>query len=164
MRIGIGYDVHALVSGRKLILGGIEIPFSKGLSGHSDADVLIHAIIDALFGAAGQGDIGQHFPDTDDRYAGVSSIDLLKKTHEMLTIDGYSVINIDAVVVCESPKIFPYIKQMKEQIAAALEINESQINIKGKTEEKLGFTGSGDGIKAQAVCLLDGGGFNGNYA
>lgn len=164
MRVGIGYDAHRLSPGKKLILGGVEIPFGKGLVGHSDADVLVHAIIDALFGAAGKGDIGTHFPDTDDRYDGVSSIELLRMTHEFLKIDGYSVVNIDAVVVCEAPKIYMYTKQMKKSIADALGINESLINIKGKTEESLGFTGRGEGIKVEAVCLLEGGDFGGNYA
>ena len=155
MRIGYGYDVHKLVENRKLILGGVEIPYEKGLLGHSDADVLIHAVIDSIFGAAALRDIGYHFPDNDEKYRGVSSIVLLKETAKILKNEGYKIENIDSTIVAQQPKLLPYIPQMIKNMAEALEINENQINVKGKTEEKLGFTGSGDGMKAHAVCLIN---------
>ena len=155
MRIGYGYDVHKLVENRKLILGGVEIPYEKGLLGHSDADVLVHAVIDSILGAAALRDIGYHFPDSDDRFKGVSSIVLLKETAKLLKNAGYEISNIDSTVVAQQPKLLPYIPQMIKNMAEALDINENQINVKGKTEEKLGFTGNGDGMKAEAVCLIN---------
>lgn len=155
MRIGMGYDVHRLVEDRKLILGGVEIPFEKGLLGHSDADVLLHAIMDALLGAAALGDIGKHFPDTDIRYKGISSITLLEHVGKLLSDNLFIIGNIDATVIAQRPKLLPYRKQMTENIAKALNISENQINIKATTEEGLGFTGSGEGISAQAVALLE---------
>ncbi len=155
MRIGYGYDVHKLVEDRKLILGGVEIPYEKGLLGHSDADVLVHAVIDSIFGAAALRDIGYHFPDSDERYKGVSSIVLLKETARILKDAGYKIENIDSTIVAQQPKLLPYIPQMIKNMAEALGIKENQINVKGKTEEKLGFTGSGDGMKAHAVCLIN---------
>lgn len=154
MRIGMGYDVHKLVEGRKLIMGGVEIPYEKGLLGHSDADVLLHAIMDALLGAAALGDIGKHFPDTDDAYKGISSIKLLEKVGELLEENCFFVENIDATIIAQAPKMRPHIDQMREHIAAALGIEVGQVNVKATTEEGLGFTGSGEGISAQAVCLL----------
>ena len=155
MRIGSGYDVHKLVEDRKLILGGVEIPYEKGLLGHSDADVLVHAVIDSIFGAAALRDIGYHFPDSDEKYKGVSSIVLLKETARILNDAGYKIENIDSTIVAQQPKLLPYIPQMIKNMAEALGIKENQINVKGKTEEKLGFTGSGDGMKAHAVCLIN---------
>ena len=155
MRIGIGYDVHRLVYGRKLILGGIEIPFEKGLLGHSDADVLSHAVIDALIGAAGMGDIGLHFPDSDDRYKDISSLELIKMTNEILKKKGYKIVNIDSVVIFQKPRFAPYAESVRKSLADALEIDETQINIKAKTEEGIGFTGRGEGIKAEAVALVE---------
>ena len=143
MRVGYGYDVHRLVEGRKLILGGVEIPYEKGLLGHSDADVLLHAITDALFGAAALGDIGKHFPDTDPAYCGADSLVLLKKCGEELAEHGWRIENIDSTVVAQRPKLAPYIDAMRERIAEALGIHVSQVSVKGKTEEGLGFTGSG---------------------
>lgn len=154
MRIGIGYDVHKLTEERKLILGGVEISFKKGLLGHSDADVLVHAIMDALLGAAALGDIGKHFPDTDEKYKGVNSLLLLKKVKELLSERYYLIGNIDAVIIAQSPKLAPYIDFMIKNIAETLEISENQINIKATTEEGLGFTGNGEGISSQAVCIL----------
>ena len=154
MRIGQGYDVHKLVEGRKLILGGVGIPYEKGLLGHSDADVLVHAVMDALLGAAALGDIGQHFPDTDPRYEGISSIELLKKVGELLEEKGYVVENIDATIIAQKPKMAPHIPTMRENIAEALGIKISQLNIKATTEEGLGFTGQGEGISSQAICSL----------
>lgn len=154
MRIGIGYDVHRLVEDRLLILGGTEIPFELGLLGHSDADVLVHAIMDALLGAAGLGDIGRHFPDTDLKYKGISSIELLRYVKGFIHEAGYSVGNIDAVVICERPKLKDYIVTMEENIARCLEIEPSQINIKATTTEKLGFTGRKEGIASEAVALI----------
>ena len=154
MRIGQGYDVHKLVEGRKLILGGVEIPYEKGLLGHSDADVLVHAVMDALLGAAALGDIGQHFPDTDPRYEGISSIELMKKVGELLEEKGYVVENIDATIIAQKPKMAPHIPTMRENIAEALGIKISQLNIKATTEEGLGFTGQGEGISSQAICSL----------
>ncbi len=153
-RIGHGYDVHRLVSGRKLILGGVEIPFEKGLDGHSDADVLIHAICDALLGAAALGDIGNHFPDTDDRFLGVDSKLLLKETVKMLSGKGYRIANIDSTVIAQRPKLLPYIENMTAIIANLCGIDKTCVNVKATTEEHLGFTGNGDGISAHAVVLI----------
>lgn len=155
MRVGMGYDVHRLVEGRKLILGGVEIPYEKGLLGHSDADVLLHAIMDALLGAAALGDIGQHFPDTDPAYKGASSIELLKRVGELLEENCYYISNIDATVIAQRPKLAGYREQMRANIAEALHLELDQVNIKATTEEGLGFTGTGEGISSQAVCLID---------
>ena len=155
MRVGMGYDVHRLTAGRKLILGGVEIPYGKGLLGHSDADVLVHAVMDALLGAAALGDIGKHFPDTDPEYEGVSSIRLLEHVGRLLDEKGYVIENIDATIVAQRPKMRPYIEQMRENIATALRIETDQVNVKATTEEGLGFTGRGEGIAAQAVALLN---------
>ena len=155
MRIGMGYDVHRLTADRKLILGGVEIPYSKGLLGHSDADVLIHAVMDALLGAAALGDIGKHFPDTDPEYEGVSSIRLLEHVGRLLDEKGYVIENIDAAIVAQRPKMRPYIEQMRENIATALRIETDQVNVKATTEEGLGFTGTGEGISSQAVCAVE---------
>ncbi|HHW67137.1 MAG: 2-C-methyl-D-erythritol 2,4-cyclodiphosphate synthase [Epulopiscium sp.] len=154
MRIGMGYDVHRLAENRELIIGGVKIPYEKGLLGHSDADVLIHAIMDALLGAAGKGDIGKHFPDTDDQYKGISSIELLKRVKEVLDGDNFSILNIDSTIIAQKPKMSPYIDQMRKNISEALGIHISQINIKATTEEGLGFTGEGLGISANAICLI----------
>lgn len=155
MRVGIGYDVHRFAPGRKLILSGVEIPYEQGLLGHSDADVIVHAIMDALLGAAALGDIGQHFPDTDPEYEGISSILLLEKVAQLLKENHYSVGNIDAVIIAQRPKMMPYLAQMRKNTAAALGIEEGRVSIKATTEEGLGFTGRGEGIAAQAVCLLE---------
>lgn len=155
MRVGMGYDVHKLVEGRKLILGGVEIAYEKGLLGHSDADVLIHAVMDALLGAAALGDIGKHFPDTDDKYKGISSVRLLEHVAGLLEEHGYIVENIDATVIAQRPKLRPYIDEMCKNMAEALHLEAEQVNVKATTEEGLGFTGSGEGISAQAVCLLE---------
>lgn len=154
MRIGHGYDVHRLVSGRKLILGGVEIEYEKGLLGHSDADVLLHAVCDSLLGAAALGDIGKHFPDTDQSFKDISSIVLLEKTGEIIRNKGFKVENIDSTVLAQAPKLAPYIDKMRENIANALGIDVSAVSVKATTEEKLGFTGSGEGIAAHAVCLI----------
>ena len=154
MRVGMGYDVHRLVEGRDLVMGGVNIPYEKGLLGHSDADVLLHAIMDALLGAAALGDIGKHFPDSDPAYKGISSILLLEKVGELLTGEGYFVGNIDATIIAQAPKMRPYIDQMRENIAKALDVDVSCINVKATTEEGLGFTGTGEGISAQAICML----------
>lgn len=154
MRIGMGYDVHRLTEGRKLIMGGVEIPHEKGLLGHSDADVLLHAIMDALLGAAALGDIGRHFPDTDEQYKGISSVALLKKVGELLEEHCFLIENIDATIIAQAPKMRPYIDIMRENIADALGIELSQINVKATTEEGLGFTGNKEGISAQAICML----------
>lgn len=154
MRIGQGYDVHRLVEGRKLIIGGVDIPYEKGLLGHSDADVLLHAVMDALLGAAALGDIGQHFPDSDERYKGLSSIALLKEVGKILQENGYMIENIDSTVIAQRPKLLPYRPQMAENIAAALGIEKEQVSVKATTEEGLGFTGTGEGISAQAIALL----------
>lgn len=154
MRIGIGYDVHKLVKGRKLIIGGIEIPHSKGLLGWSDGDVLLHAIIDAILGALGEGDIGKHFPAGDMTYHGIASLKLLDFVKGLLVKQQYVVNNIDCTIVGEEPRFAPFIDRMRNTIAMALDISDSQINIKGKTEEGLGFTGAKKGIKAYAVCLI----------
>ncbi|MGF7186336.1 2-C-methyl-D-erythritol 2,4-cyclodiphosphate synthase [Desulfitispora alkaliphila] len=155
MRIGMGYDVHQLVPDRKLILGGVEIEWELGLLGHSDADVLLHAIKDALLGAAGQGDIGKHFPDTDPKYKGISSIVLLEYVGEILKNNNFKVVNIDAVIIAQRPKLAPYIEQMNQNIANALKIDVGNINVKATTTEKLGYEGRGEGISAQAVCLIE---------
>lgn len=155
MRIGMGYDVHKLTNGRDLILGGVKIPYEKGLLGHSDADVLVHAIMDALLGAAAMGDIGKHFPDTDPAYEGISSIHLLEKVAELLEGQQYLVENIDATIIAQRPKMMPHIESMRKNIADALKISIEQVNIKATTEEGLGFTGTGEGISSQAVCLLE---------
>ena len=157
MRIGHGYDVHRLVEGRKLILGGVEIPWEKGLDGHSDADVLTHAVMDALLGAAAMGDIGKLFPDTDDRFLGICSMELLTEVGSRLRAAGYAVGNIDATVIAQRPKLAPYIDAMRKEIAERLQIDVSLVSVKATTEEHLGFTGSGDGIAAHAVCLLEDG-------
>ena len=155
MRIGTGYDVHRLVDDRKLIIGGVDIPYEKGLLGHSDADVLLHAIMDAILGAAALGDIGKHFPDTDEKYKGADSIMLLKEVARMIDEKNMLVGNIDATIIAQAPKLRPYIDKMRENIADALNIDITQVNVKATTEEKLGFTGEGLGISAQAVCLLE---------
>ena len=154
MRVGMGYDVHKLTEGRKLILGGVDIPWEKGLLGHSDADVLIHAVMDALLGAAALGDIGKHFPDTDPAYKGISSVKLLVHVAGLLREHGYEVGNIAATIIAQKPKMAPHIPQMRKNMAEALGIMESKINVKATTEEGLGFTGSGEGISSQAICLL----------
>lgn len=154
MRIGHGYDVHRLVADRKLILGGVDIPWDKGLLGHSDADVLVHAVMDALLGAAAMGDIGKHFPDTDSAYKDADSLMLLQKVGEKISAAGYAVCNIDATVLAQKPKLAPHISQMVENIACTLGIEPSQVNVKATTEEHLGFTGREEGIAAHAVCLL----------
>ena len=155
MRVGMGYDVHKLAEGRKLILGGVDIAHEKGLLGHSDADVLVHAVMDALLGAAALGDIGKHFPDTDERFRGISSIRLLEHVSGLLEERGYIVENVDATVIAQRPKLRPHIDEMCRNMAAALGVEQEQINVKATTEEGLGFTGSGEGISAQAVCLLE---------
>lgn len=154
MRIGMGYDVHRLVQGRRLVIGGVEIPYEKGLLGHSDADVLLHAVMDALLGAAALGDIGKHFPDTDPAYKGISSVTLLKRVGELLEENRFLIENIDATIIAQAPKMRPYIDRMRANIAEALKIEAGQVNIKATTEEGLGFTGSGEGISSQAVCML----------
>lgn len=154
MRAGIGYDVHRLVEGRDLILGGVKIPYEKGLLGHSDADVLLHAVMDALLGAAALGDIGVHFPDTQEEYRGISSLELLRRVGAMLKERRYLIGNIDAVIIAQEPKMAPHIPQMKKNVADVLRLSEDQVNIKATTEERLGFTGRGEGIAAQAVCTL----------
>ncbi|MGN0659774.1 MAG: 2-C-methyl-D-erythritol 2,4-cyclodiphosphate synthase [Emergencia sp.] len=154
-RIGTGFDVHCLTEGRRLILGGVDIPFEKGLLGHSDADVLIHALMDALLGAAGLGDIGRLFPDTDDTYKGISSLLLLEKVAERLAEEGFTLGNADITVICQRPKLAPYVETMRENIARAVKTETGRISIKATTTEKLGFTGRGEGIAAEAVCLLN---------
>lgn len=154
MRIGHGYDVHRLQKGRELIIGGVKIPYEKGLLGHSDADVLIHAVMDALLGAAGLGDIGIHFPDTDEAYRGADSVELLKQVCILLKQKGYRIENIDATILAQAPKMKPHIPEMRRILAASCGIGEDQVNIKATTEEGLGFTGEGLGIAAHAVCLL----------
>lgn len=155
MRIGHGYDVHRFAAGRKCIIGGVEIPYDRGLLGHSDADVLLHAVADALLGAAALGDIGTHFPDTDAQFKGADSRILLAKTAQMLKQAGYKIANIDATIIAQAPKMKPYIPQMRENIATACGCSVDKISVKATTEEGLGFTGSGDGIAAHAVCLID---------
>ena len=154
MRVGMGYDVHRLVEDRKLIIGGVEIPYEKGLLGHSDADVLLHAIMDALLGAAALGDIGKHFPDNDDRYKGISSLELLRQVGKLLDEKNYVIENIDATIIAQKPKMRPYIDTMRENIAGALGIELFQVNVKATTEEGLGFTGAMEGISSQAICML----------
>ena len=154
IRIGHGYDVHRLTEGRRLIIGGVNIPYEKGLLGHSDADVLVHAVMDSMLGALALGDIGKHFPDTSPEYEGADSIALLKKVSEIISEKGYTVGNIDSTIICQSPKLAPYIEQMRYNIASALECDVSQVSVKATTEERLGFTGSGEGIAAHAVCIL----------
>lgn len=155
MRIGHGYDVHRLVEGRKLIMGGVNIPYEKGLLGHSDADVLLHAIMDALLGAAAMGDIGKHFPDKDPQYAGADSMMLTRHVARLLRDAGYSIVNIDATVIAQAPKLAPHITAMRQNIADVLNIDIGQVSVKATTEERLGFTGDGSGISAHAVCLID---------
>ena len=155
MRIGNGYDVHRLVEGRKLILGGVDIEYEFGLLGHSDADVLVHAVMDALLGAAALGDIGKHFPDTDEAYKGADSIVLLEKVAEIIGKEGYSVVNLDATVIAQSPKLAPHIEKMRENIAKAVKTDVKNVSIKATTTEKLGFEGRKEGISAMAVCLID---------
>ena len=154
MRIGMGYDVHKLVEGRKLIMGGVDIPYEKGLLGHSDADVLLHAIMDALLGAAALGDIGKHFPDTDEMFKGISSILLLKEVGKLIKENGCEIGNIDSTIIAQKPKMAPHIPTMVKNIAEALEISIDQVNVKATTEEGLGFTGRGEGISANSICLL----------
>lgn len=153
-RSGIGFDVHKLVEGRKCIIGGVDIPYEKGLLGHSDADVLLHAISDALLGAAGLGDIGTYFPDTDPAFKGADSLELLRKVGEEVAKAGYEIVNIDSVVICERPKVNPHKDAMKANIARVLGLEVAQVGIKGSTTEKLGFTGRGEGIEAQAVAMV----------
>lgn len=154
MRIGMGYDVHKLVENRDLIIGGVVIPYDKGLLGHSDADVLTHAIMDSLLGASALGDIGKHFPDTDPKYKGISSIKLLEHVGQLLRSSNYKIGNIDATIIAQNPKMAPHIPLMIKNIAATLKIEENKINVKATTEEGLGFTGSGEGISSQSICLL----------
>ena len=155
LRIGHGYDVHRLTEGRALILGGVAVPYEKGLLGHSDADVLTHAVMDALLGAAGLGDIGRHFPDSDPAYAGADSMKLLDHVMALLREKGWQVGNADATILAQKPKLAPYISEMRRRLAAGLGVPEDQVNVKATTEEKLGFTGSGEGMAAHAVCLLE---------
>ena len=155
MRIGHGYDVHRLVEGRDLILGGVKIPYEKGLLGHSDADVLLHAVSDALLGAAGLGDIGRHFPDTDPQYKGADSLELLRQVYWKISEKGYKVGNIDVTMIAQRPKLKDYIPQMQANIAAAVGTAPDRVNVKATTEEKLGFTGTGEGMACHAVCLLE---------
>lgn len=154
MRVGMGYDVHRLTENRDLILGGVKIPYEKGLLGHSDADVLLHAIMDALLGAAAMGDIGNHFPDTDPEYEGASSMKLLEHVGKLLEEENYQIINIDATIIAQRPKMAPHIPQMVENVARVLKLEKNQVNIKATTEEGLGFTGTGEGISSQAICAL----------
>lgn len=156
MRVGMGYDVHKLVEGRDLILGGVTVPHTLGLLGHSDADVLVHAIMDALLGAVALGDIGKHFPDTDPQYAGISSMKLLEHVRDLIEKEGYVIENIDATVIAQKPKLRPYIEQMEQNVADTLRIAKNQVNIKATTEEGLGFTGAQEGISANAICSLTG--------
>lgn len=154
IRIGHGYDVHRLKEGRELILGGVNIPYERGLDGHSDADVLAHAIADALLGAAALGDIGKHFPDTDERYKGADSLMLLNRVVSVLSMRGYSISNVDATIIAQAPKLAPYIELMRKKLALAMRVGTDRVSVKATTEEKLGFTGNGDGIAAHAVCLI----------
>ena len=154
MRIGTGYDVHKLAEGRKLIIGGVEIPYEKGLLGHSDADVLVHAIMDALLGAAALGDIGKHFPDTDPKYNGADSLMLMREVRRILKENGYRIGNVDSTIIAQAPKMSPHIDTMRRNIAEALGLDVSQVSVKATTEERLGFTGRGEGISAQAVALI----------
>ena len=154
MRIGMGYDVHRLVEGRDLIIGGVKIPYEKGLLGHSDADVALHALMDAMLGAAAMGDIGRHFPDSEERYKGISSMKLLNETSRLIRDAGYKVGNIDITIMAQRPKMLPYISQMRENIASALGIRQDNVNVKATTTERLGFVGREEGIAAEAVCIL----------
>lgn len=154
-KVGIGYDVHRLVENRKLILGGVEVPYEKGLLGHSDADVLLHAIMDSILGALAKGDIGKHFPDTASKFKDISSMELLKTVGNMADTDNYRISNIDSIVIAQNPKISPYIEKMRLNISTALNLDIDQINVKATTEEKLGFTGDGSGISSQAICLIE---------
>ena len=154
MRIGTGYDVHKLVEGRKLIIGGVEIPYEKGLLGHSDADVLVHAVMDALLGAAALGDIGKHFPDSDPKYKGADSLMLMREVRRILSENGFEVGNVDATIIAQAPKMSPHIDTMRRNIADVLGLDVSQVSVKATTEERLGFTGRGEGISAQAVALI----------
>ena len=154
MRVGLGYDVHKLVEGRKLIIGGVHIPHEKGLLGHSDADVLIHAVMDSILGALALGDIGKHFPDTDEKYKGADSIKLLEFVYNLIADKGYSIGNIDCTIIAQSPKMAPHIQNMRENIAKTLNTSIENINVKATTEEGLGFTGAKEGISAQSICLL----------
>ncbi len=155
MRVGMGYDVHKLVENRDLIIGGVKIPYEKGLLGHSDADVLLHAISDALLGAAALGDIGKHFPDTDERFKGADSLELLRQVGVMLEEKLYIIENIDATIIAQRPKMLPHIPAMRENIARVLKLDVEQVNVKATTEEGMGFTGTGDGISSQAICLIN---------
>ena len=155
LRIGHGYDVHRLTQGRKLILGGVEIPFARGLDGHSDADVLTHAVMDGLLGAAALGDIGKLFPDHDDAYLGADSLALLQKVRELLAQEGYAIVNVDATIIAQAPKIAPYITDMRQNLAAAMALDAAQVSVKATTEERLGFTGEGLGMAAHAVVLIE---------
>lgn len=155
LRIGNGYDVHKLVEGRKLILGGVEIPHTKGVLGHSDGDVLIHAIMDAMLGALALGDIGQHFPDTDMKYENIDSTILLRRVKELIQEKGYKVVNLDSIIVLQKPKVKPYIEAMRKKVAEVLEIDVEQVSVKATTEEKLGFTGDESGVKSYCVVLLE---------
>ncbi|EES64660.2 2-C-methyl-D-erythritol 2,4-cyclodiphosphate synthase [Fusobacterium varium ATCC 27725] len=155
IRIGNGYDVHVLAEGRKLILGGVEIPHTKGVLGHSDGDVLVHAIMDAMLGALALGDIGQHFPDTDMKYENIDSTILLKRVKELIAERGYKIINLDSIIVLQKPKVKPYIEAMRKRIAEVLEIDVEQVSVKATTEEKLGFTGDESGVKSYCVVLLE---------
>ena len=154
MRIGTGYDVHKLAEGRRLIIGGVDIPYEKGLLGHSDADVLVHAIMDALLGAAALGDIGKHFPDTDEKYKGADSLMLMREVRRILEENGFGIVNVDSTIIAQAPKMKPHIEQMRQNIADALQVDVSSVSVKATTEERLGFTGRGEGISAQAVCLI----------
>ena len=154
MRVGLGYDVHKLVDGRKLIIGGVDIPHEKGLLGHSDADVLVHAVMDSILGALALGDIGKHFPDTDEKYKGADSIKLLEFVHNLIDEKGYGIGNIDSTIIAQSPKMAPHISNMRENMAKALNTSIDNINVKATTEEGLGFTGAKEGIAAQSICLL----------
>ncbi|WP_279381248.1 2-C-methyl-D-erythritol 2,4-cyclodiphosphate synthase [Clostridium pascui] len=155
MRVGIGYDVHKLVNGRKLILGGVHIPYEKGLLGHSDADVLIHAIMDSILGASALGDIGKHFPDTKEEYNGIDSLKLLKEVSKLIMEKNFKIVNIDSIIIAQSPKMAPYIETMKANISNILGIHANQVNIKATTEEGLGFTGRREGIAAQSICMIE---------
>ncbi len=155
MRIGTGYDVHRLTENRALVIGGVKIPYEKGLLGHSDADVLVHAVMDALLGAAALGDIGLHFPDTDPKYEGCNSLDLLEQTGKLLAENGFTVVNIDSVIIAQAPKMRPHIEEMRRNMADRLHISAGRVSVKATTEEGLGFTGSGQGIAAHAVCLIE---------
>jgi 2-C-methyl-D-erythritol 2,4-cyclodiphosphate synthase len=155
MRVGMGYDVHKLVENRKLIIGGVDIPYEKGLLGHSDADVLLHAIMDSILGALALGDIGKHFPDNDEKYKGINSLELLKQVQLMLENEKYKIVNLDATIIAQKPKMATYIHEMRENISKVLKIDMNQVNVKATTEEGLGFTGQGLGIASQSICLIE---------